>query len=216
MDYLKLILLLMCFAACVVAQERYVRPTDEAKNDPSFLSFRTKLIAAANRRDTKHVLQILDKNITSSFGGDEGIADFKRFWKFNDPKSEFWSEFLPVITNGGRFAKDSRNVFCAPYLFDGFPEDLDAFRYFAIFGNNVNLRARPSIKADVVTQLSYNIVEPVDPEKRVNDTDWIEIRTLGGKRGFVKAEYVRSPIDYRACFTKERGKWRMTAFVAGD
>ena len=45
---------------------------------------------------------------------------------------------------------------------------------------------------------------------------WYKIETLGGKKGFVSAEFVRSPIDYRACFEKKNGKWKMTAFVAGD
>ena len=37
----------------VAAQERFVKPVDEAKKDASFLAFRTKLIAAAKRRDAK-------------------------------------------------------------------------------------------------------------------------------------------------------------------
>jgi hypothetical protein len=39
---------------------------------------------------------------------------------------------------------------------------------------------------------------------------------LGGKKGFVKAEFVRSPIDYRAIFEKKGRNWKLTAFVAGD
>lgn len=208
--------LALIVAAGASAQERFVRPSDEAKRDPTFLAFRTKLIAAVKRRDSKHLLGILDPKITSSFGGDEGIADFKKYWKFPGPKTEFWSEFLTVITNGGGFDKETKNRFCAPYLFENFPADLDEFRHLAIFGSNVNLRSKPSLMAPVVAQLSYNVVEAVEPGSQDEDSDWMEIRTLGGKRGFVKSGFVRSPIDYRACFEKKRGKWKMTAFVAGD
>ncbi len=90
-----------------------------------------------------------------------------------------------------------------------------------IFGNNVNLRAKPDLSGEVVSQLSYNVVK-VDYENSIGKNgeeqtySWLKVETLGGKKGFVSAEFVRSPIDYRAIFTKEKGKWKMTAFVAGD
>lgn len=220
------ILLLFCFIIFgfwgIAAQERYVKPVDEAAKDASFLAFRTKLIAAAKRRDAKYILSILDKNITNSFGGDGGIEEFKKRWKIKSPTSEFWSEFLPVITNGGKFFKGDgvkNNFFTAPYSFQAFPDDLDAFTYSVIFGNNVNLRSKPKMNAPVIGKLSYNIVEiteSIADKKNAEKAVWYEIKTLGGKRGFVKAEFVRSPIDYRAGFEKKNGKWKMTYFVAGD
>jgi hypothetical protein len=129
---------------------------------------------------------------------------------------------LIVLTNGGKFIKEGKNkLFCAPYIFTDFPEDLDAFEYQVIFGENVNLRFRPDAAAEVTAQLSYNVVK-VDYENSIGDGgepatySWLKIETLGGKKGFVSAKYVRSPIDYRACFEKKNGKWKMTTFVAGD
>jgi hypothetical protein len=204
------------------AQERYVRPVDEAKKDASFLAFRTKLIDAARRRDAKYVLSIVDPNIRVSFGLEDGIKDFKKMWKIENPNSKFWDEFLLVLTNGGKFTREGRNTdFSAPYTFMNFPDDLDSFDYKAIFGNNVNLRARPDLSAQVVTQLSYNVVK-VDYENSVEDKNsegeylWLKVETLGGKKGFVKSEFVRGPVDYRAIFEKKSGRWKMTAFIAGD
>ncbi|MEO7674130.1 MAG: SH3 domain-containing protein [Pyrinomonadaceae bacterium] len=222
------ILLLFCvfvFAfAEAAAQERYVQPVDEAKMDASFAAFRTKLIAAAERRDAKFVLSILDPKISLSFGGDAGIADFKRIWKIGDSKSLFWDEFLTVIRNGGTFVREKKrrtNLFYAPYSFDSFPADLDAFEHSIIFGNNVNLRERPSNDSKILDHLSYNIVK-IDNDGTVmkaggsDVADWYSIKTLGGKTGYVKAEFVRSPIDFRAGFEKKRGVWKMVAFIAGD
>lgn len=209
-------LLLTIGFICVPAQERFVRPVDDAKKDATLVAFRNKLVAATKRRDVKFIVSVLDPKIVASFGGDEGIADFKRFWKISDANSRFWETFLPVIANGGKFLENDRKLFCAPYLFAAFPDDLDSFTYLAIFGNNVNLRSGPSMKSPVLDQLSYNVVEPVDQGDRIDKAEWIEIRTLGGKKGFVRSEFVRSPIDYRACFAKKAGKWKMTAFVAGD
>lgn len=102
-----------------------------------------------------------------------------------------------------------------------FPEDVDGFEHQIVFGNNVNLRAEPNTKAQTVAQLSYNIIK-VDYDNSVADTTkegeylWLKIETLGGKKGFVNAQFVRSPIDYRACFEKRGGKWKMSFFLAGD
>lgn len=210
------------------AQERYVKPVDEAAQDASFLAFRKKLISAAEKKDSAHILSVIDTKIELSFGGDAGIADFKRIWKITQKNSPFWSEFLAVIKNGGAFDGKGRNkygAFAAPYTHSSWPEDIDGFEYMAIFGSNVNLREKPSADAAIVAQLSYNIVKPNDDESVKRKTgkhesdyeyEWIKVETLGGKSGFVKAEFARSPIDYRAGFEKKRGVWKMTYFIAGD
>jgi hypothetical protein len=220
-------LLLLCFVFLgflgVSAQpERYVKPVDEARKDASFLAFRTKLIAAAKRRDAKYVLSIVDPGIRNTFGDDDGIRYFKKVWKIESPKSEFWDEFLKVITNGGAFSKESGpKVFFAPYTFSGFPDDIDSFEYNAIFGNNVNLRAEPDLKSKPIALLSYNVVK-VDYQNSVkksgteDEYSWLKVETMGGKRGFVSADFVRSAIDYRAGFEKKKGVWKMTVFIAGD
>jgi hypothetical protein len=222
-----LILLAVCSPAAI-GQERFVTPVDEAAKDRSFLTFRTKLISAAEKKDVNHIISILDPKITASFGGHVGIKDFKTFWKIDDKNSEFWDEFLRVIKNGGRFSGEGRNKmneFAAPYLFTEMPDDLDMFEYYAIFGSNVNVREAPNTNARVITQLSYNIVK-IDEEAAVKRKtgpgewdwkyDWHKIESLGGVKGWVKAEYARSPIDYRAGFEKKRGVWKMVYFVAGD
>ncbi len=217
---------LLCFIVFgffnVFTQERYVRPVDEAKKDASFLAFREKLIAAVKKRDTKYLLGIVDRDIKLSFGGDEGIEDFKRIWKISSPNSKLWDELLTALTNGGRFDKEGKNTyFAAPYSFNGFPDDLDVFEYQLIFGNNVNLRVKPDLQAKVIDRLSYNVVK-VDYQNSVGDKKndgeylWLKVETLGGKKGFVNAKFVRSPIDYRAIFEKKGGNWKMTAFIAGD
>jgi hypothetical protein len=215
------------FSTVSFAQERFVKPVDEGNTDPSFFSFRTKLIAAAKRRDAKYILSIVDPAIKSNFGGDEGIGGFKRTWKIYDKKSRFWDELLRVMRNGGVFdqSEGPANFFTAPYLFSQMPDELDHFEYHAIFGNNVNLREKPDQSSRVIAQLSYNIVkidEPAAIKKKTGpgewdwEYDWHKVTTLGGKRGWVKAEYVRSAVAARAGFEKKRGVWKMVFFVEGD
>jgi Bacterial SH3 domain len=215
-----LCLLVFGFISDISAQERFVKPVDEAARDASFPAFRAKLLDAAKRRDAKYVLSIVDRNIKNSFGGDDGISEFKKMWKLESKNSKFWDEFVLVLSNGGTFYKEGRiKTFQAPYTFTGFPEDLDAFTYHAIFGDNVNLRSKPEPTAPVVASLSRNVVK-VDFENSLKDkTDeysWLKITTLGGKTGYVQAKYVRSPIDYRAIFEKRNGRWLLVTFIAGD
>ena len=221
------ILILLCllvfgFFTCSAQQERFVKFVDEAKKDASFLTFRTKLIAAAKRRDTKYILSILDKEIQNSRNGTDGIEEFKSDWKIESPDSLFWDKFLPVITNGGKFMTTEgtpNNFFVAPFTIDNFPADLDEFSYEVIFGSNVNLRARAEANAPVVGILSYNIVEITETIKDKKDPDktvWYGIKTLGGKTGFVNAGFVRGRMDYRAGFVKKSGKWKMMYFIAGQ
>jgi len=218
--YIGLLLLFLGVSIEVSAQkERYVRPVDEGTKDKSFSTFRAKLIEAVKKRDKKYLLSVLDPNIKNNFGGDGGIEDFEEMWEIDSSKSKLWDELRVVLSNGGGF--QDKNTFAAPYSFVFFPADLDAFEQQMIFGNNVNLRAKPDLSAKVISQLSYNIVK-VDFENSVSDGkpeptySWLKVETLGGKKGFVGAEFVRSPIDYRAIFVKEKGKWKISAFVAGD
>jgi hypothetical protein len=229
MKVLSILLIFAAFVLSAAGQEHFAKPVDEASKDASFLTFRAKLIAAAEKKDVKHILGILDPGITSSFGGHEGIADFKEFWKINDKNSRFWEEFLRVMKNGGRFDGEGRNKtnsFTAPYLFTStLPSNCDSFDCLGIFGNNVNLREQPNTNARVVAQLSYNVVK-IDEEAAIklktgpSEWDWVydwhKVETLGSQKGWVKAEYVRRPEDYRAGFEKKGGVWKMTFFVAGD
>jgi len=209
--------------AGVGAQERYVKFVDEASMDPSFATFRAKLISAAERRDTAYIISTLDPRILVNFGGASGIAAFKKEWKPQSKGSWFWSEFLAVIKNGGAFDRDNgkrKNSFWAPFTFNGLPDDLDSFDYQIIIGSNVNLRKEPRVSSESVAKLSYNIVrvesETVPKSGKSEYPGWYRIKTLGGLEGFIKSEFVRSPTDYRAGFEKKRGKWVMTAFVTGD
>lgn len=213
---LLIFIFLFLTAPWVPGQERYVKPVDEASEDPSFLLFRTRLIAAAEKRDIRYVKGVMAPNIKLSFGGHDGVKHFDGLWT---DKNKFWREFLSVIKNGGHWLREGgrRTMFTAPYSFDGFPEELDSFEYFVIFGSDVNLRRSPGMDGEIIGKLSYNVVKlSDDPANRAEKPEWFSITTLGGQSGYVSVDYVRSPIDYRAGFEKRRGRWVMTFFLAGD
>lgn len=201
----------------IAAQERYLKPVDEAADDQSFLAFRNQLTKAVAAKDAKFIRSILAKDVLVNFGGSNGVSGFMEQWESLGPKSEFWSKFGWVISHGGEFAKMKNRgpkQFWAPYTYASFPEDLDGTEYGTVVGERVRLRKAPNANADVIGYLSYNLVKPYFD---ANETKgWMQIVTTGGKRGFIAAEFFRSAVDYRAGFEKRQGKWQLTAFVAGD
>lgn len=213
-------LLLAALLSQAVAQETAkLYPVDESAKDASFKAFRDKLLDAAKMRDRQFILSILDPKIQVSFGGDGGVKDFQQHWKLDQPDSKLWDELITILSLGGTFSKAPPREFCAPYVYTRFPDQYDPFEYSAITGSNVVVRARPNPASAAVTSLSYDIVKlDVDPAKgEQNGTPgWIKIITPKGQRGYVSSKYIRSPVDYRACFRKVRGKWLMTFLVAGD
>jgi hypothetical protein len=229
-----------------MAQVGKLYPVDEGPKDPSFQAFRARLIEAVKNRDTKFILSILDPhitnsfgfrasrievaknrgekfipsildpNITNSFGGDDGVKQFKEKWKPDNPNSELWDVMVKILSMGGSFRK---NEFCAPYVFSMFPDQFDSFEHSAIIGEQVRVREQPDLTSPVIASLSYDIVAEADPSTEPVKKDghtWIAIKLSNGKTGFVSKQFIRSPIDYRACFTKKNGKWWMGALVAGD
>jgi hypothetical protein len=185
-------------------------PVDEAASRPDFFSFRAGLQRAIARRDAAALLAAVDSSIKNSFGGDDGIAEFRKSWRVDAPDSAVWQELGTVLGLGGAFF--DKDTFTAPYTFARFPNDLDAFDHVVITGADVRVRSAARADAPPLTSVSFAIL-PVAPG---NDTEeWTAVK-VDGRTGFVASRFARSPIDYRAIFSHASGQWRLVTFVAGD
>jgi len=221
-----LLLVLVCSINTLAQHERYVPKTDQASKDPSFKEFGDSLVKIVVSKDSESLMAILTQDIKLSVGGKKGIENFKKIWKPNEPKSRFWKELSTILINGGTFNTESeQKIFCAPYLptniFTTFPEEPKIFTYHAIFGKDVKLREQPNLSSKIIASLSYNLVTTNSVKlkkykKRGEENAWIKVKTVGGLEGFVKARFVRCSVDYRACFEKRNGSWKITALFAGD
>jgi len=211
------LILTFVFTQVVNAQVGKLYPVDEAAKDPSFFAFRARLLKAIQMKDASFLLSIVDPKISNNFGGDDGIIHFKRIWHPERPTSPVWTELSAALVLGGKFDKDQS--FAAPYLFNSFPEDLDAFVHSAVIEDGVRVRREPNTRGTVIRTLSFDIVKLGEGENKRSPADkreWVPVELADGQKGFVASEYIRSPIDYRAIFEKKNGKWVMTAFIAGD
>jgi hypothetical protein len=180
-------------------------PRDEAVRDPQLVAVRAQLRKAVARRDAAGVLELTGPEIRTSFGPDDGLEFFKR--DLADKRGEIWDELGAVLALGGVF--ETPEAFVAPFSFGcGEPGE-----EVVIVGRGVRVRSRPHSAAAVLSSVSFAIL-------RVSDREWAPgwrpVQLPDGRQGFIAARFVRSPIDYRAYFTKVNGVWRLTAFIAGD
>lgn len=167
-------------------------------------------------KDLPALKTMIDKQGKFSFGGDDGIEGFMELWGLqqNPDESKVWQELQKILDLGGVSKSGKSMTF--PYLFTDWPDQYDAFEYGAIIGKRVNLRTKPSLNSQVIRQMSYEIVLPIRSTDNAASPDWQKIQTHDQKTGYVAAQYLRSPIDYRAGFDKGPDGWKMTFFVAGD
>lgn len=201
----------LIFVSNAAAQQTFL-PVDQAASQPDFFTFRAHLQAAIARRDAAALLAVVHKRIKNSFGGDDGVEEFKKKWKPEGSPSDLWKELGTALALGGSFDREGR--FIAPYVYSRWPEKTDSFENLAIVGVNVRVRESPRNDSATVDSLSFVIV-PLLREQKEHE-GWTVIRRRNGKPGYVASQYARSPIDYRAIFARIDGRWQLTTFVAGD
>lgn len=215
------VLLIAILTLTATANSRKLYPVDEGARHASFKAFRDKLIEAVSQRNTRFVMSVLHPKVRLSFGDQAGVKDFREMWKPDSRDSKLWAELSTILSLGGKFStSEGRRVFWAPYTFSTFPDDLDAFEYAPIIGANVRVRSQPNANAAIVTNLSYDIVKATFPNaediKEGEAPGWVKIVVPDGRNGYVAQRYIRSAVDYRISFERVRGKWLITAFIAGD
>lgn len=192
-------------------------PRDEANE--SFRQFRSGALAALARRDTAFLYGILAPEIRNTFGGDDGIAGFRRVWKMDDPNSDVWAALTRVLTMGGQQPTDSQ--FTAPYVYAFWPDTMDAFEHVAVTGDSVPVHEAPDPDSRLRGGAHYSILKFREwrglPMSGVAaDTTWARVVLPNADSGWIRGASVYSPVGWRAMFVRRNGRWLMLLFVAGD
>jgi hypothetical protein len=200
---------------CTPAADRLC-PSDEGASDPSFAAFRDRLREAVKQKNEKALLSLLDSKIRTTFGdGDGGVEAFRKQWNSASADSKLWPELDSLLTMGGSFLGEGKErSFWAPYVYSNWPEAVDSFEHVVAIRNGVIIRKTPEASSAQVSGVDYAILRLV-PDPR-SGKEWRKVETRDGKSGWVRGADVRSPIDYRAGFSRRTGEWKMDALVAGD
>jgi len=195
------------------APPRRLLPVDEAVSRPDFFTFRAQLLASLARHDLAALMAVVHPKIKNGFGGDDGEANFESKWRPGDADSEVWEELAAVLALGGTF--QSADTFVAPYVFSRWPQRIDSFEHVAVVGDRVRIRSAARADAEVAGVSSFEIL-PLARESRDAPEGWTPVRLSATKVGYVASRFVRSPIGYRAFFSRQEGRWQMLMFLAGD
>jgi hypothetical protein len=209
-------MLVAVLGSAALAQTRTPRrllPVDEATSQPDFFTFRAQLLVAIARRDAAALMAVVHPAIRCDFGGGEGKVFFEEHWKPHAPESRVWAELAAVLALGGTFS--AADSFVAPYVFSRWPEGVDSFEYVAVVGDRVRIRSAARADADSIGTASFELLQ-VAPFTGPSSEEWTAVRVSPSTVGYVASRFVRSPVAYRASFTRQDGRWQMTMFLAGD
>ena len=199
-------------------------PRNEVHRDSSLTALICKLQYAIFKQDKDFLLSIVDKNVKNSFGGDNGIEEFKEMWALDKPDSPIWSCLSKLISFGGVFSdyqsnEVSNSSFVFPYVFNAtLPDSLDVFETMVVTAANVNVREEPKKDSKIVGKLSYDIVTfDYDKSYPESEVEWYYISSLDKKvSGYVFFEYVWSIVGYRLFLNKKNDEWKITCLIVGD
>ena len=218
--YLCCLFVLLWAAAPLAAlgQERRLEPVDEAATDPSWVSFRKRLLAAVEKRDRKYVIAILDRNVRGSLGGKPGIAEFRKAWELDSANTTLWQGLKSALFLGSAYTQREKGPreLCAPYLLGKWPDEFDPHDHGAVITKDVLVKAAPSSDSRTLQTLSHDVVfvrdwEVADQAAGARQ-QWVKVRVKSGD-GYVPEEQIRSPIEHSACFVKTESGWRMIALA---
>ncbi|MGI9463889.1 MAG: SH3 domain-containing protein, partial [Aestuariivirgaceae bacterium] len=178
-----------------------VPPVDEAAQDPTFLTYRDKLLDAIVRRDVDYVVKQAAGDVKLSFGGSFGRKDFRKNLTLSEKdladeykhraaemREGYWDALEEVFRMGGRFT--ATNVFEAPYTWTAkLPDDSDPFTTYLITNTTAPLRHRPSKYSTIIDILAYDVVTGVAGGE---GTKFQKIKLASGTEGFVHEDDLRS------------------------
>jgi len=211
---------LAALVGAATAQEVKLLPVDEGAHDPSWTSFKARLLDALARRDQKFVLGIVDARIRNTLGRD-GSTEFRKLWQPQAADSPLWVELPKLLFLGGVFVKRDKGTseYCAPYVHFKWPDNAPADASGAITVADALLKAKPSAAAETLQTLAYNLVKVISWEVADDDAgnkqQWVRVQT-GAGAGYVLEEQIRSPLEHRACFARSGSGWRMTGLEVGE
>ena len=187
---------------------RRLPPVDQCSANPSFAAFRRGLDQAIARRDRAALLAALADDVLVDFGGGAGRDAFAKIWFADRPSEDaLWAKLERILGLGCAASGDN---YLAPSLVAQFDPMLDATEV-RIAGAGTPLLGEPRDSARVLALLDWDILTVGS-----FDGAWLPVSLADGRNGFVRADQVHSPMDYRLTFERIGGSWRITSFVAGD
>ena len=206
-----MMLTVLLFVLAAAGAPLKLPPVDQCSRDAGFKAFHSSLKQAVAKRDQAAFMKLVAPDVLVNFGGDKGHATFVKQWEISSSKSELWRQFDAILPLGCARVESARVIPSLAGQFDSDQDD-DVFELAVVVGPGAKLRKALAKDSPAIATLSWDVVRPLSNEGETQT----KVRLKDGREGWLWAKEVRSPIDYRASIEKRKGKWMITAFVAGD
>lgn len=185
-------------------------PRDDCSKQAGWSEFHKRLADAVTRRDADLLVSLTAPDVHLDFGGGSGTEELRK--RLDAPNYHLWDELAKVLPLGCAFADGSAAM---PWIFLNAPATADPYETMWVTGSGVPLREAGSASARQVGSLDWSIVA-VGAYTELNPK-FLKVTDAERKlTGYVDAWSLRSLIDYRLVAEAKDGKWRITAFIAGD
>lgn len=192
--------------------ERIVPGPASAPNGDAVV-FAGKLHDVVKARDLDGFTALLSPEVTVSFGGDGGRAEFREQWELSTPggQARLWQTLDRLLGLGPHAETGELPRLTWPWFFATWPEEPEAWGMHVVLPGTA-LRAGPSPYAKVLATLPQQVVETVGE----NRSGWQQVKLAGRCPGYIHQSRLWPVIGYRLIAERGDKGWEITAFVAGD
>src|SRR5262245_41320785 len=187
--------------AALEEKEMPFAPIDQGANDANWQAYKSRLLAALQKKNRQAVLAAIDPNVDNGPKMKRGVAEFRRRWDFDKDTSPLFDELRKAVSLGGAFVKSERGQrrYCTPYVAAKWPTTHDPFQWGAITAADVLVKAEPSSDSRTLGTVTHLVVKVEDWEVADKASGaaqkWAKIRHRDAV-GFVPEEQIRSPIEH--------------------
>ena len=188
-------------------------PVDDTSRDHAFQVYVQRLRRAVEARDTRALRKLTDADevVVGREKDDKGWRKLVAKWRPDDrDDGRIWTVLSDLLAAG--FVREHPMLYLSPYQVWRFPRNLERAAHLVIARDKAILRAAPSLDSASVATLSFDIVRRMgDPVKGTGLGEWVPVRTLDGRGGFVMSRDLVSPVAPRAQFGFQAGRWLLIA-----
>ena len=202
------LLLLLTAPAPAATLPAKLPPIDQCTSESSFTKFRSDLRRVVTKKDRAAFVALLAPDVLVNFGGGTGRKAFEQEWTFDPAEyGNLWDQLGTMLTMGCAKDGGSRIIPSLPMQVE---QDFD--QEWVVILPGAKLYKEAGVRSANPRTVPWTVAVV---SSRASDT-MTGVKLPDGREGFIADDRVYEPVGYRMIVEQRGGKWRITAFVAGD
>jgi hypothetical protein len=200
----------LSFASPAQALPNSLPPVEQCGQDPGFAKFRGALKQAVQRKDRDALLRMLSPHVLVNFGGGTGPKALAEAWDFSPDSHGIWDQLETMLQMG--CARDGGARLIPSLILQLEPYADDDLYDVRLSLPGAKLFKEPGVEASAIVVAPWTFVAATNTSGDL----WTGVKLPDGSTGWISDDELYETIGYRLVIEKLRGKWMITAFVAGD